>query len=305
MSEAVARVRLDAIAFDAGTQIREAIDQAVVADYAEAMTDGARFPPVVLFHDGNQHYLADGFHRFMAAQRLQWRHIDALVNPGTKEDALWFALGANREHGMRMSGADKRHAIVLAYKAWSDKGTSEIAKQIGCSDRWVRMIRSEVTSELPEKTPGKDGKNYPTSKPRQPERVTPDRAGKLDTTKAGIAERKEQMRQLAADGHISRQIASVVGMSEESCRNTLRESGIDVPADRVVGKAKRHDSNRIVAQMVSDAENLAADVKLIDFSSLDRSRLMEWLRSLNESRDKFGAFIRRLMKEQQKHGEAT
>ena len=53
----IQRVRLDSVAFDAGTQIRAAIDTQVVSDYAEAMTGGATFPPIVLFHDGNQHYL--------------------------------------------------------------------------------------------------------------------------------------------------------------------------------------------------------------------------------------------------------
>lgn len=46
------RIRLEHIAFDAGTQIREAISEQVVTDYAERMADGVEFPPVVLFADG-------------------------------------------------------------------------------------------------------------------------------------------------------------------------------------------------------------------------------------------------------------
>jgi hypothetical protein len=51
------------------TQARERLDRQVVADYAEAMTEGATFPPVVLFFDGDEgFYIGDGFHRIHAAQ---------------------------------------------------------------------------------------------------------------------------------------------------------------------------------------------------------------------------------------------
>jgi hypothetical protein len=152
------RVRLDQIAFDAGTQIRAAIDQQVVSDYADAMTSGATFPPIVLFHDGNQHYLADGFHRFMAAQRNQFRDIDADVRPGTKEDALWFALGANRVHGVRMTYADKRHAVALAFVTWPGRSATQIAEQLGVSQSFVSRQKEQVMPSLPDRVVGKDGK---------------------------------------------------------------------------------------------------------------------------------------------------
>lgn len=78
------RLPLTAIAFDAGTQIRAAIDEQAVNDYADRMHAGDTFPPLVLFHDGNQHYLADGFHRFMAAQRIGAEDFVVDVRPGTK-----------------------------------------------------------------------------------------------------------------------------------------------------------------------------------------------------------------------------
>ncbi len=43
------RMRLEAIRTDAGTQSRARIDEMVVADYAEAMIRGDKFPPVVVF----------------------------------------------------------------------------------------------------------------------------------------------------------------------------------------------------------------------------------------------------------------
>lgn len=113
------------------------------------------------------------------------------------------------------------------------------------------------------------------------------------------------MRALAADGNTSIQIADALGLSLTGCRNTLRKEHIDVPADRTTHHSRRHDSNRILDNMAMDAENLTADVNLIDFSDLDRAQSAGWIESLTASRDKLSAFIRRLLKEQQKHGQAA
>ena len=51
---------------DGGTQPRAEIWQDVVDDYAEQMTAGATFPPIVVFYDGTHYWLADGFHRLAA-----------------------------------------------------------------------------------------------------------------------------------------------------------------------------------------------------------------------------------------------
>lgn len=180
------RIALTAIAFDAGTQIREAINEQVVADYAERMTEGVEFPPVVLFADGCCrtdgsviYYLADGFHRVQAATRIGCVDITATVKAGTKKDALWFALGANKANGHRMTAGDKRHAIVLALQTWPERSGREIAAQVGCShtyvQTWVARVRLlrpaqvATTCHLDEQSArvtGKDGKSYPASRPR-------------------------------------------------------------------------------------------------------------------------------------------
>lgn len=288
-------LRLDAIAFDAGTQIRAALDPQLVTDYADAMTSGAQFPPIVVFHDGSHHYLADGFHRFMAAQRNQWREIDAEIRPGTKEDALWFALGANRKNGKRLTSTDLQHAIRMAFQMWPNRSANQIAAQIGCTDAYVGRIKSEVhtSMNLPSRVTGKDGKSYPASRKR-PERDTPARDVPLDKTRAGVKERREQMQAMATEGHSSRQIAAALGISEEGCRATMRQAGIDVPADRVMRNTRRVDANRILEHIVSDAENLTEGAQLIDYAAVDPDRLGEWIDSLVASHKKLASFIRQL-----------
>jgi ParB-like chromosome segregation protein Spo0J len=63
------------------------------------MAAGATFPPVVVFHYGQRHWLADGFHRLYAAEAAGIGVISADVRPGTRRDALKHALSANAQHG--------------------------------------------------------------------------------------------------------------------------------------------------------------------------------------------------------------
>lgn len=336
------RVRVADVVVDAGTQVRAALDEQVVKDYAEAMTAGAVFPPIVLFHDGNQHYLADGFHRLMAAQRIAWRELDADVRAGTKEDALWFALGANKTNGKRLTDSDKRHAIEIAVAAWPERSAGDIAAQVGCGSSYVSKVRGAMLPQSPQvevpQVVGRDGKRYPAVRRTEAEQARRQqvsemvRAGRsnddinqaigkirhdliadvrrelgmarADQSRGAVAERRQRMREMAASGHTSIQIASAVGLSDRGCREALRAEGIQVLADRVTSGTRRHDANRIVERIVMDAENLTEGVNLIAFADLDRSRLADWLGSLAQSRDKLGAFIRRLMKEQQ-HGQVA
>lgn len=300
------RVRLDAIAFDAGTQIRESIKESVVTEYAERMTAGDEFPPVVLFHDGNRYYMADGFHRGLASQRNGLEDIPADVRVGTKTDALWFALGANRANAHQMTLADKRHAIQLAYSAWPDKSSRSIAEQIGCDDSFVRRIARQVGTGPHVnggRVTGKDGKSYPATYPKKPkpEIAEPPSPKSRDA----IAQKRDRMRQMAADGHSTSQIAAAVGMSVEGCRQSCRDLGIDVPADRVVKGTRRPNATRIIEGIVRDAENLTADVNLIDVGDLDPKSLAAWVQSLSASRKALDSFIRQLSREMEKHGEAA
>ena len=142
----VTTLALDTIAVDAGTQVWSAINDDVVADYAERLAEGVTFPPVVVFHDGSQFYLADGFHRVLASRRVGRDVIEAEVRTGTKTDALWHALGANRANRLRLTPADKQHAVRMALTVWPHRSQRKLAGQIGCSKTYVQNLKTQVVT---------------------------------------------------------------------------------------------------------------------------------------------------------------
>lgn len=141
------------IRLDGDTQPREQIDEATVADYSEAIRDGANFPAVVVFNDGSARWLADGFHRFHATRAAGLPTILVEEHAGTRRDAVLYGFGANVRHGLRETRADKRRKIevMLRDAEWVCWSNSEIARRCGVTDKTVASVRAELVgrSEIP------------------------------------------------------------------------------------------------------------------------------------------------------------
>ena len=161
---------IDGLVLDEGTQVRSAIDENIVVEYVEALGNGAQFPPVVVFHADGNNVLSDGFHRVIAYRKAGRAEIEADVYHGTRDDALWFALGANRAHGQRLTRADKQHAIELAYRAWPDLSQHRIAAQVGCTHQYVGKVRAQLATscQLPDRVVGIDGRRRAATRPASP-----------------------------------------------------------------------------------------------------------------------------------------
>ena len=147
-------IQLSAIRIDGGTQSREALNQATVAEYAEAMTEGVTLPPVMLFFDGSNHWLVDGFHRYFAAKQVGFTDMPAEVRDGTQLDAQWASYTVNKDHGLRRSNADKRKAVMgaLAHPYGKAKSDNQIAKELGVHHSTVGDIRrslADSASDVP------------------------------------------------------------------------------------------------------------------------------------------------------------
>lgn len=132
------------IAVDPRCQPRAAIDPRIVAEYAEEMADGAVFPPLTVYDDGERLWLADGFHRLEAAKSLGLARVMCEIRRGTLRDAILHACGANASHGLRRTNADKRRAVetLLRDPEWSQWSDYEIARRCAVSDDLVRRMRN-------------------------------------------------------------------------------------------------------------------------------------------------------------------
>lgn len=144
------KINLLNIRIDGDTQARIKLDQDVVQEYAEKMRDGEVFPPVTVFHDGSEYWLADGFHRYFATKANAQTSIDADVKTGTQDDATLYSFSANGRRGLKMSAEDNRNIIIrmLRHPVWGGWSLSEIAKHVGVSKMTVSRVKASM--ETPE-----------------------------------------------------------------------------------------------------------------------------------------------------------
>jgi ParB-like chromosome segregation protein Spo0J len=142
-------LNLDLIRIDGNTQSRIRSDDDLINHYAERMEEGDEFPPVVVFLDGKDYWLSDGFHRYHATRKNGEATIKVKVLHGTKRDAKWHGMGANISHGKPPTREDKRHniEIILHDIEWEEKSDREIAKHCGVSNTFVSKMRKELMIE--------------------------------------------------------------------------------------------------------------------------------------------------------------
>jgi hypothetical protein len=133
-------------------QMRAALNRSAIADYADEMEAGTKFPPVhVFWTPGQPKIVADGMHRVLARRKLakqypkaaEWKTIRAQIHQGGKRDAMLFAAGANRTHGIRRTCEDKRKTVLafLGDSKWREWTDSEIARHAGVSGPMVGRYR--------------------------------------------------------------------------------------------------------------------------------------------------------------------
>ncbi len=158
-----------------GAQMRVEMKPDTVREYADEMAAGTIFPAVVVYYDGIDYWLGDGFHRVEAARLLERETIDAEVLDGGERDAILRGVGSNASHGLRRTQADKRRAVERLLRdeewgKWSDRKIAEVAR---VDHKTVGKIRRELL-----------GGDFPT--PARPNGEIPRSNGKPNTASGSV-----------------------------------------------------------------------------------------------------------------------
>jgi predicted RNase H-like nuclease (RuvC/YqgF family) len=208
------------------------LNQEVVNEYAEHMAEGDVFPAVIVFQDGANYWLADGFHRYFATKKNKGKTIKADVQVGTHEEAILFSFTANSNRGLRMTSADKRNIVIrmLTNKTWGGWTDAAIARHVGVTGMTVGRIRKGLNkAEKPKKERVSKKEIY------RPEPVQPDsRVEELSETVDQLAQENERLKDKIAVGQWDATEIEKIDVQEliASLREQIRVLEIDNKALR-------------------------------------------------------------------------
>lgn len=201
---------IDLLRLDGGTQARVGIDQDTVDTYFEVLeTEAGEWPfgEIDVFFDGSSYFVADGFHRTLAATRIKRASVPCRVHQGTAKDAMIFGMTANDMHGLRMSREDKRHCVEWLLDNASEMTREEVAIKAGVVKRTVQRVVSERKSIKEKRV---------TMSPRSSDTTRANNSSSSETVRPEDtpAEAKRKLRSIIQQ-HIDRAVRAVDELHEQ------------------------------------------------------------------------------------------
>lgn len=124
----------------------------------------------------------------------------------------------------------------------------------------------------------------------------------LDKSREAVAARVAKAKEMAAAGYRSAQIADALGLARDSFVDFRQRHGVEVPADKTIGKSRRLDVDRILSESVSTLEGVSFGLDLIgdpNLAGLDPEQIEGWAESMTQSLrtiNKFHKQLREMMK---------
>lgn len=85
------RINIQRIAVESEIQQRAGQNEECISEYAEEIRNGANFPPIVVYDDGEKLLLADGFHRLAAYRQAGIETVEVSIYRGTEREATLHA----------------------------------------------------------------------------------------------------------------------------------------------------------------------------------------------------------------------
>lgn len=262
-------MNIGALVLDEKLQSRTEIDEATVAEYAENIKGGDEFPPVLVYFDGINYYLTDGYHRYHAHKRAEKVSILCDVINGTFRDAVLRATGVNSKHGMRRTHADKRKAVMtlLDDLEWMDWSNAEIARHCSVSPTFVANLReSGGPAEVKYKTSGGNiatKAKAPGRAPKEPELKEPAKQPEPEPQVEEFDARDELIEHLTKENDaltMNLALAHMGGTEEEkgeareiinSLREELRVANIELAAVKQSRDQYQSENQQLKSQCAS------------------------------------------------------
>lgn len=137
---------------DERTQVRAAESEEAIESYAEAMKNGAKFPPPIVFRDedGNL-WVSEGHHTIKASRRRGVERIMVDLRQGTAKDARMHAYASNWMHGVQLTLADKTRIVrgLIEDTDWSNRKIADHVRFL--SHEKIRLIRRQMKGETTKK----------------------------------------------------------------------------------------------------------------------------------------------------------
>jgi len=262
----VKNINIKAIRIGGGTQSRVEINNEIVTEYAEAIKAGAEFPAVVVFNDGVDNWLADGYHRFHAHNQAGKASISADVRAGTARDAVLYSLGANGTHGLNRTNADKRKSVqtMLDDAEWAKWSDNAIAKACAVGYSLVSDVRkaiSPIRVDAPStRTVERSGKTYEQNTANigkiaaKPAPIVPDDGGPDEAELASVA-----AQEAAAAKTMAFLLASDEPLSDLAAKNTQLEAQIKLLNLRIAGlQNSNNEYIKTIKRLQAQAKKAAA-----------------------------------------------
>ena len=272
-------IELDKINISGGTQARAELNQSVVAEYADIYKAGGQMPAVIVFFDGSEFWLADGFHRFFGAKQAGNTEILEERILGTKRDAVLYSLSAIAHHGLRRTNADKRRAVETLlndaeWAAFSDRKISEICS---VAHSFVAAIRKPEVAEKQQANRDKsavkkqkvESDSTPVQKPVELTQSQKEWVAEYDHVAAEAEEMKDAVRALAEENDSLKDrlsIAVMDGTEEEkkeasetieSLRSHVRALEAEVSALRASRDKYQRDNADMKIQLAAQRKQIA------------------------------------------------
>ena len=263
------------------------IDHRKVKRFAEAMKDGAIFPPITIatdvrFHPNEPAYwIIDGFHRLEAMRKAgikEAHYADREVL--NLRQALWAAL--THAHGYR-SKAEKQSAVrtILADPEWSQMSNRAIAEKLRVDSSTVDYWRERVEKPVP-----------PTEEPQ----TYVDSVGRKMRLREGFRSKEklvEEIFNMAGQGMEADQIAAKLDITRRYLISVAAKNNISLLTRRQVGVKPSKDA---MEQTILGLDASAAAIRTIglSLSNITKEQAKDWEQSLGESIRTFNALRRKL-----------